>query len=769
MLSASLMTMMPAAHAASGRGACQSTSPGAQEYSTSLKALGFVPTPPSRILDTRTGNGVSSACRVVSGTHLSLKVTGRGGVPTAGVAAVTLNITGTGATGTSWIAAYPGGTKFLDTSTVNLLRGVDAASLVTVPVGADGTVNLAVGGASMDAVVDVLGYFPTDGSGDRYEPVKPKRLYDHHMETREWDSISTGISGASALVVNTTIDRPRGDMFFSVSDQKYAGGSPQFSNINVSHGLTRTNRAVVSGSERLGVFASQYARSIVDITGKFAKDGSQGYTPMAPRRVLDTRREGGKLPSGVTTISFEDVLPADAEAIVATFTAVDTSNPSYMTFYQGGGPKNATSDLNMNRWDARSNMAIVPLGPGKTINSYLNTGSTHLIVDVLGYFSKEEAVSGPTPTPTPEPTSGDDPTDAPSGPSTDPAKLNTRFTAAPENGTVTSTRNISFSVTANGASGYQCSVDFTSYKVCGANFTAQNLGPGDHTIAIRALNNLGQPDPTPAVRHVRVKGRVGEVKPSGSTTGVPRGKSLRRHDGNLTITQAGTVIDGLDIHGFVTVKAPNVTIRRSIVRGGVATNNKGLIMNYDPAATNTIVEDVTIKPSNPSAYLDGLKGMNIHAERVDISGTVDGAGFHGDNNSIVNSWIHGMSTYETGHYPGAQIPSHNDGIQIHGGHGNYFAGNVIQHGSNAAIMVTQDYTKTSNLTISRNWMDNGGCTVNIHHKNRGPMSGIVVSDNRFGRSTRVSNCAIIATRDSRVSAHGNVYTDGQVAAVRNGG
>ena len=37
--------------------------------------------------------------------------------------------------------------------------------------------------------------------------------------------------------------------------------------------------------------------------------------------------------------------------------------------------------------------------------------------------------------------------------------------------------------------------------------------------------------------------------------------------GDLTITAPG-VYDGLDISGYVVIKAPNVTLRRCIVRGG---------------------------------------------------------------------------------------------------------------------------------------------------------------------------------------------------------
>ena len=49
-------------------------------------------------------------------------------------------------------------------------------------------------------------------------------------------------------------------------------------------------------------------------------------------------------------------------------------------------------------------------------------------------------------------------------------------------------------------------------------------------------------------------------KPSALTTGVPAGTRLRVHRGDLVITKAGTHIDRMDIHGFVVVKAPRVSV-----------------------------------------------------------------------------------------------------------------------------------------------------------------------------------------------------------------
>lgn len=354
--------------------------------------------------------------------------------------------------------------------------------------------------------------------------------------------------------------------------------------------------------------------------------------------------------------------------------------------------------------------------------------------------------------------------------SKDPASLKTTLTAGPNNGAIVHSAVVEVSAKAEGSSSFECKVDSPQWFACSANHTFKDLAPGDHTVAVRAITADGKPDPRPVYRHFRTVAESGQVKPNGVNTGVPRGTSLRTHHGDLVITKAGTVIDAMDIHGTVKIEAPNVTIRRSIIRGGDASNITGLVMNYERWAGNTQVEDSLLVAKKPSAYMEGLKGMNIHGKRLEITGVVDGAGFHGDNNSLHDSWIHDLTYYGSGHYPGAQVPTHNDGIQIHGGNNGTFKGNRISGADNAAVMVTQDVGSTSNQVFEGNWFDEGSCSVNIHDKNRGPMNQVVVKNNQFGKNTTLKDCAIIATKASGVKASGNTWvgTD-ETVPVKNGG
>jgi len=71
---------------------------------------------------------------------------------------------------------------------------------------------------------------------------------------------------------------------------------------------------------------------------------------------------------------------------------------------------------------------------------------------------------------------------------------------------------------------------------------------------------------------------------------------------------------------------------------------------------------------------------------------------------------------------------------------------------------------------SGNWIDGGGCSVNIAEQGRGPAAGLVFKSNRFGRDTRVVDCAIIApsTTAAVLTLSGNTYTDGETVTVHRG-
>ncbi|MEO7397197.1 MAG: DUF1501 domain-containing protein [Ilumatobacteraceae bacterium] len=115
------------------------------------------------------------------------------------------------------------------------------------------------------------------------------------------------------------------------------------------------------------------------------------FVGIVPARLLDTR-EGGTGPIGAAAtitlqVSGEGGVPAGAVAAVLNVTAVDGTISSYLTVWPAGVAKPNTSSLNTAGKDVVPNLVVSKLGPTGQVSIYNNSGVTHCVVDVVGYFS----------------------------------------------------------------------------------------------------------------------------------------------------------------------------------------------------------------------------------------------------------------------------------------------------------------------------------------------------------------------------------------------
>jgi hypothetical protein len=124
----------------------------------------FVSLQPARLLETRTGNGLTTVDgqfnglgRLARGQTLELQVAGRGGVST-GAAAAVLNVTAAGAVGSGFVTVFPCDQPQPVASSLNYLAGQSVPNAVVARLSATGTVCLFVSEAT-DLVADVDGYF----------------------------------------------------------------------------------------------------------------------------------------------------------------------------------------------------------------------------------------------------------------------------------------------------------------------------------------------------------------------------------------------------------------------------------------------------------------------------------------------------------------------------------------------------------------------------------------------------------------------------------
>jgi hypothetical protein len=116
------------------------------------------PITPVRALDTRTATG-GHAAPLGGGEAFDLAVTGLGQVPSSGVTAVALNVTGVGPSAPTYLTVYPSGVARPLASNLNLVPGAVQPNMVIAKVGANGKVAIYNFAGSTNVVVDVVGYF----------------------------------------------------------------------------------------------------------------------------------------------------------------------------------------------------------------------------------------------------------------------------------------------------------------------------------------------------------------------------------------------------------------------------------------------------------------------------------------------------------------------------------------------------------------------------------------------------------------------------------
>ena len=244
-----------------------------------------------------------------------------------------------------------------------------------------------------------------------------------------------------------------------------------------------------------------------------------------------------------------------------------------------------------------------------------------------------------------------------------------------------------------------------------------------------------------------------DAKPSATTTGVPAGTALTPYYGDITVTRPGTHLDRLDIHGFVNVKAANVVISNSIVRGGVATFDRGLIQDYGYA--NLVIDHVYIEPEFPSVFMTGIKGSNFTASHVHVFGGTDSMQIFGDNVVVEDSLLEHTTLFsvDPDQHGG---PSHSDNIQTFNGNNIIIQRNTIRDTSNFPILGAANHGDLTNFVVKGNWLDGGHCTLKLQALN-GYTESATVSDNKFGPNRAIAKCPFQVTPGVDVNASANTF------------
>ncbi|MEC4576527.1 PKD domain-containing protein [Streptomyces virginiae] len=249
--------------------------------------------------------------------------------------------------------------------------------------------------------------FKADYAAAGYVATEPFRFYDSRGATPMmpggvplWMDLPIGLnkpehplSGSmSAVVLNVTVTGATQDTHLTVWPDGQA--RPATSNVNVLAGATTSNTVTVPVGNSNGALMqlnSGGASIIVDFVGYYQPNIGQRFSPLAPDRLLDTRATGGALPAGkprTVKVAGVNGIPADATAVALNLTGTGSTENAHVIAYPDPARRPSTSNLNVEPGKDRSNQAIVPVGPNGTITLFTNSGSTHLVLDAVGYYGK---------------------------------------------------------------------------------------------------------------------------------------------------------------------------------------------------------------------------------------------------------------------------------------------------------------------------------------------------------------------------------------------
>ena len=244
----------------------------------------YHPQTPVRLLDTRSGNGLSGP--FMTGAPQAFQVTGRSGVPD-NATAVTGNLTVVGQTSAGYAFLGPTAAAAPLSSTLNVPLGDTRANGVSVqlgPGGELGAVWIGKPGSTTQLVFDLTGYFTADATGLSYFALQPIRVLDSRawlgtpgaLWTNEPTTVAVADSGlvspsATAISGNLTIvgQSSVGYAFMGPT----ASPSPSSSTLNAPKGDTRANGldVALSPTGEVGLVwvgrSGSWANLILDVTG----------------------------------------------------------------------------------------------------------------------------------------------------------------------------------------------------------------------------------------------------------------------------------------------------------------------------------------------------------------------------------------------------------------------------------------------------------------------------------------------------------------------
>lgn len=209
-------------------------------------------------------------------------------------------------------------------------------------------------------------------------------------------------SGVTAVVLNITATQSTAAGYLQAYPHAAAtiGGASTLNLDRPSQTVAGLAVVPVGADGKVAVFDLPGSQVIIDVFGYFTKATTARagrYQALDPARLADTRLNGGaKLPAGATIavgVAGQGGVPGGGvSAVVVNLTATQSATGGYVQVMPGlSGATTGWSNLNLDRANQTiANLVVVPLDASGAVRLYTEI-STHLIVDVMGYYTDDGA------------------------------------------------------------------------------------------------------------------------------------------------------------------------------------------------------------------------------------------------------------------------------------------------------------------------------------------------------------------------------------------
>ena len=121
------------------------------------------------------------------------------------------------------------------------------------------------------------------------------------------------------------------------------------------------------------------------------------FNPLTPARIVDTRdgtgHAGAVPPGGAVELQVAGrggIPTTDVSAVAMTVTVTQPTAAGYVTLYPAGSSPPLAANLNFVAGETVSNLVVVKVGANGRVGLFNPNGSTHIVVDVAGWYSGTE-------------------------------------------------------------------------------------------------------------------------------------------------------------------------------------------------------------------------------------------------------------------------------------------------------------------------------------------------------------------------------------------